>query len=66
MSERKTATGEFLDPRAFGKILDLNRESIYRAISRGELRAIRIGRAIRLPRDQLDDLLAEGRDPDVQ
>jgi len=35
MSERKTSSGEYLDPRAFGELLDLNRESIYRAISRG-------------------------------
>jgi excisionase family DNA binding protein len=58
MSQRKTSSGEFLDARAFGELLDLNRESIYRAISRGELQAVRIGRAIRLPRAQLDALLA--------
>jgi excisionase family DNA binding protein len=66
MSERKTSSGEYLDPRAFGELLDLNRESVYRAISRGELHAVRVGRAIRLPRSQLADLLAEVRDPDVQ
>ncbi len=58
MSERKASSGEFLDARAFGELLDLNRESIYRAISRGELQAVRVGRAIRLPRAQLDALLA--------
>jgi excisionase family DNA binding protein len=57
MSERKTATGEFLDARAFGELLDLNRESVYRAIARGELQAVRVGRSIRLPRAQLDSLL---------
>jgi excisionase family DNA binding protein len=57
MSERKTATGEFLDPRAFGRLLDLNRESIYRAIARGDLQAVRVGRSIRLPRAQLDSLV---------
>ena len=66
MSERKTSSGEYLDPRAFGELLDLNRESIYRAISRGELQAVRVGRSIRLPRSQLADLLVQGRDPDVQ
>ena len=66
MSERKTSSGEFLDPRAFGELLDLNRESVYRAISRGELQAVRVGRAIRLPRSQLADSLLEGRDPDAQ
>jgi excisionase family DNA binding protein len=66
MSERKVSTGEFLDPRAFGALLDLNRESVYRAISRGELQAVRVGRAIRLPVSQLDDLLAERGERDVQ
>ncbi len=58
MSQRKTATGEYLDPREFGELLNLNRESIYKAISRGELQAVRVGRAIRLPRSQLDHLAA--------
>ena len=54
MSERKQRpTGDYLDPRSFGALLDLNRESIYRAIARGELQAVRIGRAIRLPVSQL-------------
>lgn len=66
MSERKSATGEFLDPRAFGRLLDLNRESVYRAIARGDLQAVRVGRSIRLPRAQLDTLLAEGWEPDAQ
>ena len=57
MSERKTASGEFLDARAFGALLDLNRESVYKAIARGELKALRVGRVIRLPRAQLDALL---------
>ena len=67
MSERKTATGEFLDPRAFGALLDLNRESVYRAIARGDLQAVRVGRSIRLPRAQLDALVIGGnRDADKQ
>ena len=61
MSQKKREpTGDFLDPLAFAELLDLNRESIYRAIDRGDLRAIRVGRAIRLPRAQLDALLAGG------
>ena len=66
MSQKKTATGDFLDARAFGELLDLNRESIYKAIARGELRAVRVGRAIRLPRAQLDALLADDDGPEVQ
>ena len=67
MSQRKTATGEFLDPRAFGEMLDLNRESIYRACANGSLEFLRVGRSIRLPRAQLDALLIGGnRDADKQ
>ena len=66
MSAKKRSTGEFLDAREFGELTNLNRESIYKAIARGELQAIRIGRAIRLPRNQLDSLLAEGGEPDAQ
>jgi excisionase family DNA binding protein len=54
MSERKRRpTGDYLDPRSFGELLDLNRESVYRAIARGELEAVRVGRVIRLPVSQL-------------
>ena len=65
MSQKKTATGEFLDPREFGEMLNMNRESIYRACAKGALKFLRVGRAIRLPRSQLDALLTGGsRDAD--
>ena len=58
MSERKVSSGEFLSPRAFAELLDVNRETVYRAIARGDLQAaVRVGRSIRLPRAQLDALL---------
>ena len=61
MSERKPEpTGEFLDPKSFGQLVDIHRESVYRAIARGDLQAIRVGRSIRLPRAQLDTLLTMG------
>ncbi len=67
MSERKTATGEYLDARTMGAMLNINRESVYRAIARGDLQAIRVGRSIRLPRAQPDTLLTGGnRDADNQ
>ena len=68
MSERKISSGEFLSPRAFAELLDVNRETIYRAIARGDLQAaVRVGRSIRLPRAQLDALLIEANtDADVQ
>ena len=51
-----------MDARTFGKLLDLNRETIYLGIARGDLQAVRIGRVIRLPRSQLDTLLIENDD----
>lgn len=65
MSERKSSSGAYLDARAFGELLDLNRESVYRAIARGDLQAVRVGRSIRLPRAQLDALLI-GRDDGLE
>ena len=58
--KKKKPTGEYLDARAFGELIDLSRESVYRAVARGDLQALRVGRSIRLPRAQLDLLLAEG------
>ncbi len=68
MSERKPEpTGEFLDPKSFGQLVDIHRESVYRAIARGDLQAIRVGRSIRLPRAQLDALvIGDNRDADNQ
>ena len=61
MSERKPEpTGEFLSPKSFGKLLDLHRETIYRGIASGDLVAVKIRGAIRLPRAQIDALLIEG------
>ena len=65
MSKRKTATGEFLSPREFADLLGIHRESVYRALARSELSAVRVGRALRLPKSQLDNLLI-GTDADNQ
>ena len=43
--------------RQFADLADLSLSAIYAAVSRGELRAVRIGRAIRLPADACDKLL---------
>ena len=67
MSLKKTQpTGEYLNARAFGELIDLSRESVYRAVARGDLQAVRIGRTLRLPRKQLDSLLADGERREAQ
>jgi excisionase family DNA binding protein len=58
MSRKKESpTGEYLSPLQFAETLDLCQETIYRLIARGELAAVRVGRRLRLPRNQLDSLL---------
>lgn len=40
--------------------LGISRSTLYRAIDRGEITAIRIGRCTQIPRHIVDRLLAEG------
>jgi excisionase family DNA binding protein len=44
-------------------ILRVGRNQLYQAVGRGELRAIRIGRSIRIPKHALLDLLAAAGPP---
>jgi len=58
MSRKKELpTGEYISPLQMAMTLDLCQETVYRLIARGELEAVRIGRRLRLPRNQLDSLL---------
>lgn len=67
MSQRKSEpTGQFIDVRTAARMLDLSPESVYRAVARGEIRALKIGTALRLPRAQFDALLAGGTSADEQ
>lgn len=52
-----------LDADAVGSILGISRWSVYQAIRRGEIRAIRIGRSVRVPRSALAELLGETAAP---
>ncbi len=44
---------EFLTAWQLAELLNICEESVYRAIRRGELDVVRVGRSIRVPRDQL-------------
>jgi excisionase family DNA binding protein len=46
-------------------VLRIGRNQLYEAVARGELRAVRIGRTIRIPKQALLDLLATGSPPRV-
>jgi excisionase family DNA binding protein len=41
-------------------LLGMSRATLYRAIDRGDIVAIRYGRAVQIPRHVVDDLLANG------
>jgi excisionase family DNA binding protein len=51
---------EVLTAREAAAILRVGRNQLYQAVARGELRNIRIGRTIRIPRKALLDLLSLG------
>ncbi len=51
---------EVLTVREAAAILRIGRNQLYEAVARGELRALRIGRTIRIPRQALLNLLAGG------
>jgi excisionase family DNA binding protein len=51
---------EVLTVREAAAILRIGRNQLYEAVARGELRVLRIGRSIRIPKQALLDLLAGG------
>jgi excisionase family DNA binding protein len=48
---------EMLTVKEVAVILRVGRNQLYRAVARGEVRAVRIGRTIRIPKTALLDLL---------
>lgn len=57
MVDQQSATMSVPDAAA---ILGISRSTLYRAIDRGEVTAIRIGRCTQIPRHVVDRLIAEG------
>lgn len=56
MSERE----EFLTVADVASVLKLNQQTVYNLIGRGELAAVRVGRRIRIRREDFDRLIEEG------
>ncbi len=56
---------EVLKVREAAAVLRIGRNQLYEAVAHGELRAVRIGRTIRIPKQALLDLLANGNPPTV-
>jgi excisionase family DNA binding protein len=55
-----TGLAEVLTVREAAAILRVGRNQLYQAVERGQLRAVRIGRSIRIPKQALLDLLTNG------
>jgi excisionase family DNA binding protein len=50
---------ELLRPEDVQSILRIGRSKVYEMIAHGELPVVRIGRAVRIPRDELERWVAE-------
>lgn len=46
-----------LRPREIARRLDVSERTVYRLIERGQLRAIRVGRVVRIPVDAFEEFL---------
>lgn len=52
---------EFLSPSQVADLLAISRDSVLRAVKRGDLEAVVYGRLVRIPRSSLDAFLAAHR-----
>jgi excisionase family DNA binding protein len=43
----------YLTPQEYADLLSVDRKTVYSAIERGELRVVRVGRTLRIPRDEV-------------
>lgn len=58
--ERQEAAKQFFSIKEFAAILGLNESTVYEAIKRGDVRAVRIGPKLwRIPTSEIDRLLRE-------
>ena len=53
----------FYTPDELAAMLKVTRQAIYNWIQQGRMEAVRIGRTVRIPADEVDRLLREGRSP---
>jgi len=58
MNEHSDGTSErFLTVREFAEALRVSNMTVYRLVSAGELKAVKVGRSVRLPADEVDRYL---------
>ena len=56
-------TTTFYTPEELATMLKVTRQAVYKWIQQGHLEAVRIGRTVRIPSDEVERLLREGRSP---
>jgi excisionase family DNA binding protein len=56
---------ELLRPAKFGRLIDSSPAHVYHLIQRGELHAVRVGGALRVPVSEIDRLKAEAISDEV-
>lgn len=53
----------FYTPDELAALLKVTRQAIYNWIQQGRIEAVRIGRTVRIPGEEVERLLREGRSP---
>ena len=54
---------KFYTPDELAALLKVTRQAIYNWIQQGRIEAVRIGRTVRIPGEEVERLLREGRSP---
>ena len=54
---------KFYTPDELAALLKVTRQAIYNWIQQGRMEAVRIGRTVRIPGEEVERLLREGRSP---
>ncbi len=53
----------FYTPEELATMLKVTRQAVYNWIQQGYMESVRIGRTVRIPREEVERLLREGRNP---
>ncbi len=54
---------KFYTPDELAALLKVTRQAIYNWIQQGRMEAVRIGRTVRIPSEEVERLLRDGRSP---
>jgi len=56
-------TDTFYTPDELAVMLKVTRQAVYNWVQQGRIEAVRIGRTVRIPAEEVERLLREGRSP---